>query len=166
MQADTRADVKPPQPPGMHSDSQLTATRLAWFGLAPFVLSAAVGAIGWYQEQLLAAFVVYSAVILSFLGGIHWGLAMRDGISNPQGRLVICMVPSLVAWVAVAFLPSLATLAVLGLFYMMWLRYDLSAVKDDWYGKMRKPITFVVMGTHFIWFITLASERVLAVQGA
>ena len=147
----------------MQEHAQQTSIRLAWAGLAPFILTAALGVIGLYQAIALQAFLVYSAVILSFLGGIHWGLAMRDGIDKIQGRLVICMAPPLVAWIAVAFLPTLLTLVVLAFFYIIWLRYDIKAVSDDWYVKMRRPITFVVVGTHFLWFIAIASERVLTV---
>lgn len=147
----------------MNEQAQQTAIRLAWAGLAPFIISAALGIIGFYQGIALQSFLVYSAVILSFLGGTHWGLAMRDGIDKVQGRLIICMAPSLIAWIAVAFLPTLVALVVLALFYMVWLRYDVKAVTDDWYVKMRRPITFVVVGTHFLWFIAIASERVLAV---
>ena len=143
----------------MNDTTQQTATRLTWAGVIPFIVTAAMGAIGVYADAALQAFMVYSAVILSFLGGIHWGLAVRDGISNVQGRLVIGMVPSLVAWVALAFLPALITLVVLAFFYIIWLRYDVQAVTDDWYVKLRKPVTFVVAGTHFLWFISVASER-------
>lgn len=143
----------------MNDSAQQTAIRLTWAGVVPFIVSAAMGAIGVYAEFALQAFMVYSAVILSFLGGIHWGLAMRDGISKVQGRLVICMVPSLVAWVALSFLPALIALVVLAFFFIIWLRYDTQAVTDDWYVKLRKPLTFVVAGTHFLWFISLASQR-------
>lgn len=166
-----------------NSALQQTAIRLAWAGLAPFILLAAFGLIGFtgeqglYQTLALHGFLIYSAVILSFLGGIHWGLIMANTMNNPQGRLVICMAPSLIAWVTVSLAPALIALAVLGLFYMLWLRYDVNAVSQqtqnrqkqsphaqpaiqgDWYAKMRRPITFVVTGTHFLWFIALASER-------
>lgn len=147
----------------MNEQAQQTAIRLAWAGLAPFILSAALGVIGFYQAIALQSFLVYSAVILSFLGGTHWGLAMRDGFDKPQGRLIICMAPSLIAWLAVAFTPTLVALVILAMFHMIWMRYDIQAVTDDWYVKMRRPITFVVVGTHFLWFIAIASERVLAV---
>lgn len=143
------------------SQTQQTSVRLAWAGVIPFIVSAAMGIIGIYQAPALHAFLIYSAVILSFLGGIHWGLIMRGNLDRPQGRLLICIAPPLTAWIAVAFLPPLLTLAILGLFYMLWLKYDTIAVQDDWYIKMRKPITFIVTGSHFLWFIALASERAL-----
>ncbi|RUO30313.1 DUF3429 domain-containing protein [Aliidiomarina soli] len=146
----------------MNDVTQQTAIRLAWTGLAPFILLAALGVVGIYQGLALQAFLAYSAVILSFLGGIHWGLIMAGEMEKPQGRLLICMLPSLVGWLAVAFAPALVALVVLGLFYILWLRYDVEAVTQDWYQKMRRPITFVVTGTHFLWFIAIASERAVS----
>ncbi|MGX5913480.1 DUF3429 domain-containing protein [Aliidiomarina sp. Khilg15.8] len=148
----------------MQEATQQSAIRLAWGGVAPFIISAALGVIGLWQDIALQAFLVYSAVILSFLGGIHWGLAMGERLSQPQGRLVICMIPPLLAWCSVAFFTPLIALVVLALFYLLWLKYDLNSVDDDWYQKMRRPITFVVAGCHFLWFIALASERVLSVN--
>ena len=77
------------------------ATRLGLAGLLPFVAGAALV---WvvrpeanpFVAQALAA---YAALILSFLGGIHWGLAMRAP-APPPALLAWGVVPSLVAWPA------------------------------------------------------------------
>ena len=51
------------------------------------------------------ALSAYAAVIVSFLGGIHWGLALR--LPQPPGLLLAWgVVPSLVAWLAVMMPPS------------------------------------------------------------
>jgi hypothetical protein len=54
--------------------------------------------------------IVYAAVILSFLGGMYWGmasaiLAADPGAAAPYGILACSVVPALIGWVAV-FLPS------------------------------------------------------------
>ncbi len=46
------------------------------------------------------ALLSYGAVIVSFLGGIHWGLAMRAS-PVPVARLVWGVLPSLLGWLAV-----------------------------------------------------------------
>lgn len=78
------------------------ALRLGYAGLLPFVLGALMI---WlvhaealpYAAQALSA---YAALVVSFLGGIHWGLAMRQ--PEPVPRLLLWGVtPSLGAWVAV-----------------------------------------------------------------
>lgn len=136
----------------------LTATRLTWAGLIPFIGTAILGAIGLWQYPLLNVFLIYSAVILSFLGGVHWGLVMAGKLERPQGSLILCMLPSLVAWAVYAFLPTLWALGILGLVYLFWLNYDLARIRDTWYQNLRRPVTFVVVGAHFLWFITIATE--------
>ena len=43
------------------------------------------------------ALLTYAAVIVSFLGGIHWGLAMRQQRA-PRGWLTWGVLPGLLAW--------------------------------------------------------------------
>ncbi|WP_341905699.1 DUF3429 domain-containing protein [Polaromonas sp. YR568] len=78
------------------------ARWLGYAGLLPFVGAAAgawllqaPGLQAWAGVALLA----YGALIATFLGGIHWGLAMR-GADPVTTRLLWGVVPSLVAWVA------------------------------------------------------------------
>ena len=47
------------------------------------------------------ALLAYGAVIASFLGAIHWGLAMREASAPPALSWVWGVVPSLLGWVAV-----------------------------------------------------------------
>jgi hypothetical protein len=92
-----------------------TARALGYAGLLPFVGGAVLvwlvqGEAHVYAAMALAA---YAALIVSFLGGIHWGLAMRQP-EPPTGTLVWGVVPSLVAWPAVV-MPAYAGLVLLGL---------------------------------------------------
>ena len=80
-----------------------SARRLGHAGLLPFVLGAALvwASRGAVQAQATAALAAYGAVIVSFLGGIHWGLALRQA---PPRRALLAwgVVPSLLAWGALA----------------------------------------------------------------
>ena len=97
------------------SSPDATALRLGYAGLVPFVLGAVLV---WLVRADVHAYVAlalsaYAAVILSFLGGIHWGLAMR--LDAPPPRVLWWgVVPSLVAWPA-AVMPPDAGLVVQGL---------------------------------------------------
>jgi hypothetical protein len=77
-----------------------TASRLGHAGLIPFVLGAAAAVLlpTGMRPAAAAALSAYAAVIVSFLGGIHWGIGFRDG--NPR----------LFLW---GVLPSLAAAAAL-----------------------------------------------------
>ena len=89
------------------------ATRvLGCSGLVPFVVGAAVVSLGppVWQDAALRALIAYGAVIVSFLGGIHWG--SPTGAAH-DGARVWGVVPSLLAW-PMLLLPS-ARFALIGL---------------------------------------------------
>jgi hypothetical protein len=77
------------------------ASRLGYAGLIPFVILSA--ATWWapdgYRTHAALALLGYGASIASFLGAIHWGLAMREPASA-SGPYWWGGFPSLVAWVA------------------------------------------------------------------
>ena len=78
------------------------AQWLGYGGLLPFVGLA--GAALWLgpleSTRITAALLAYGASILSFMGAIHWGLAMGGGAAPDSKLLLWGVVPSLVAWVA------------------------------------------------------------------
>lgn len=95
--------------------------RLAWLlglgGLIPFVAAAGFVLAGppMWQPFALKALTAYGAVILAFLGAVHWGFALPlAGAPLPgmAARLVLGVVPALVAWVAL-LLPPIVGLALL-----------------------------------------------------
>jgi Protein of unknown function (DUF3429) len=102
----------PSFPPESPAAPPLKARRLAYVGLLPFVLGALLV---WlvradalpYAEAALSA---YAALTLSFLGGIHWGIALRGAGPTRFGWGVV---PALVAWPA-ALMPAYAGLVVHG----------------------------------------------------
>ncbi len=101
-----------------------TARWLGHAGLLPFVVGAALvwlvqGEARVYAAMALAA---YAALIVSFLGGIHWGLAMRQP-EAPPATLAWGVVPSLVAWPAV-IMPAYAGLVLLGLMLLVCYAVD------------------------------------------
>ena len=80
------------------------ARPLGYGGLVPFVACALVMlAVPDAATRHLAgrALLGYGAVILSFLGGVHWGLVLRGAAPQRAGGLMAAgVVPSLVGWVA------------------------------------------------------------------
>jgi hypothetical protein len=93
----------------------VTAKLLGRAGLLPFVTGAVLcwwGPPAWHAQAGLAL-AAYAAVIVSFLGGIHWGLAMRQ-TPAPSPVLLGCgVLPSLLAWPAL-MMPVATGLTVLG----------------------------------------------------
>jgi len=92
------------------------ARWLGFAGLAPFfgALALSIGGPPLLEGFALAALGTYGAVILSFLGAVHWGLGLADPARRALGwRLGLGVVPALLAWVALLLEagPSLALLA-------------------------------------------------------
>ena len=71
-------------------------------GLAPFIglaLAVALGAPRIGGVDAASALLGYGSVILSFLGGAHWGLALRHPAKDTRSRLYLAaMAPPLWAW--------------------------------------------------------------------
>lgn len=135
-----------------------------WLGLAgllPFLASLAAAWIAPIAWQIIAvrAFLAYGAVILSFLGGIQWGVAMcREGsdASAFKIRMLLAMVPSLVAWSALLLHPFTAAW-VLALGFVLVRLHEVSrngrSSLPVWYHALRRPLTLVVLACHglLIW---------------
>jgi len=129
------------------------AIWLGGLGALPFVVMAAAHILSAGEIASLTGFALaaYGAVILSFLGGIQWGLAVAPGrpdapIAVP---LILSVVPSLTGWGAL-LLPDPANLLVLALTFLAVLALDLRAVRTGlapgWYPRLRVPLSLVVAG--------------------
>jgi hypothetical protein len=144
-----------PEEKGAHIKVPSAALWLGAFGTVPFV-SLAVASMFLDEENLVRAtfaLITYGGVILSFLGGIQWGLA----IANTDGgtfadasyrRLGFSVVPSLIAWTAL-FFETGTGLLVMALAFGGMLVFDIwSTLIDEaplWYPKLRLPLTVTVV---------------------
>lgn len=130
-----------------------------WLGAAgvlPFAFLAGGGLFveGSLRVGVLFALGAYGAVILSFLGGIHWGMAIVDLAAGHQQasyrRLTIGVLPSLLAWCAL-LLPSGATLPVLAAGFALMLAVDWRMTNEAeapaWYPQLRWPLTVAVVAS-------------------
>lgn len=112
-------------PQNMHAPSapNKLATRLGYAGLIPFVLLAFLLLIVLpdLRPWLTIALTSYAALIATFLGGIHWGIAGSKADDPTSARrsfhLIWGITPSLMAWLALimpayAGLPLIAALLV------------------------------------------------------
>ncbi|MDP4002353.1 DUF3429 domain-containing protein [Methylobacterium sp. NEAU K] len=122
----------------------ISALVLGVAGLVPFLGFAALAvsgsdgglsSIGLSPRTILSA---YGAVIASFLGGIRWGAAAARNTGN--GDYVVAIVPSLVAWAAMAA-PAPWDLRILGALVLAWglIDQDLSrrGLVPLWLGRLR-----------------------------
>jgi hypothetical protein len=115
-----------------------------WLGLIPFLVPPFLGwalpAASGLAEGILVA---YGALILSFLGGARWGLAVRR---TPPDALTIslAMLPTLVALVLVAT-PSLhegwRLIGLASALALHWLWDIRSRDLPSWYPRLRTTLT-------------------------
>lgn len=130
------------------------AIRLTWAGLLPF-LGALVGWVvgGQLGDErgvglAVKAFLVYSAVILSFLGGLRWGRVMGAGGAGPG--YVLAVLPSLWAFPAL-FLPPAYALGALAAGFGLALWFDTQAETlpaTPGFRTLRRRITTAVLVAH------------------
>ena len=81
------------------------AILIGFAGLIPFIAGSLAALTftdsGWAQKSLLAL-SAYSAVILAFLGGVHWGLGLNptetQSPATLRARFGLGVVPSLIGW--------------------------------------------------------------------
>ncbi len=131
-----------------------SAAWLGGLGAVPFVgLAGATAFLAGAPRTLAAqALLAYGATILSFLGGVHWGLAIRSQGGPDNGalraRLTFSVLPSLAGWAALlvgqkAGLLILAT----AIAAMLWVDIRASRIgrAPAWYAKLRVPLTCVVV---------------------
>jgi len=146
-----------------HSPANETSTRTpaiaAWLGglgLIPFVSMT----LFWIMDGPYLPFdpglalLVYGAIILSFLGGIHWGIALKPGPSVHDDHavfsrsLVIGVVPSIVGWVALSC-PMRIAIALLCVGFLAQLWVDLRTVSSgrlpEWFARLRIALTTIVV---------------------
>ncbi len=126
------------------NDIPPAARALGFAGLAPFFAAAAASFLPEpsFHDFGPRALIAYGAVILSFLGGVRWGLTIgvRDGV-NLLRPLAISVAPSLAAWIAL-LLPIKVGLLVLAAGLAALLAADLRLrAAPAWYRALRVPLS-------------------------
>ena len=124
------------------------ALLLAYAGLIPFVvLPFLVVTDRLALFEGMQYFNQYSAVILSFFGGLHWLEALRD--RNQVLRMYLAMLPSIVAWLSLVFLPIETTIIFLMVAYGAVLMFDFKYFQNiPGYMQLRLRLTSIVLGCH------------------
>ena len=142
-------------PGGGPDPSTVQARRWAWWlglgGLAPFVAHAAIVWSGpaALREWALHSQVLYAAAILTFVGALHWGLALAAPALSPASRrfgLIWSVLPSLWCWIAAQW-PARTALLLIALGLLVALVVDLATYRKlplpAWFTGMRLLLTLV-----------------------
>ncbi len=117
------------------------ALQAGYAGLAPFALGLGLLALG-FNDSGLALLAAYGAVILAFVGAIHWGRALAAR-TEPGPVYVASVVPALVAWVAL-LLPAVFGIVVLAVGLIGWRVFETRAwpaLFPRWFARLRNHLT-------------------------
>ena len=119
-------------------------------GLAPFIGLAAMIGLGpdvWYGYSLMAL-SYYGAVILTFVGALHWGYALKRTALEGEAWLQygFSVAPALVAWLSLLF-PVWTALRLQAVALLICYAFDRSAARNDpvpqWYMRLRAVLELV-----------------------
>jgi predicted neutral ceramidase superfamily lipid hydrolase len=139
----------------MSANEQALRTRahwLTWLGLLPFLAGALLIIAGQNEGMVIEGLRNYGAIILTFVGAIHWGRALQI----KQSRLATLSIwPSIYAWLCL-FLPVEQGLLVLALGFLLVLIIDLYQYRSTvWFQQLRIQISLSVAGLLFFsWSFT------------
>jgi len=126
------------------------ALILGFAGLVPFLACAAGAWASGVGDSLIlvTAQIGYGAIVLGFLGAVHWGLAIAQAAADNWRRLLPAVLPALAGWIAF-MLPAPLGLALLALGFAGIHFADRAAVTANrapaWYAALRRPLTLLVL---------------------
>ena len=148
-----------PSPNASHDSPPLGALMLGGAGALPFVVLAiaawtVAGSIG---PVAIDGILTYGAVILSFIGGAHWGFASvrveDDRVPKARWLLLASVLPSLVGWGALLFSPPWSAL-VLGCAFIAVVPLDswarARALAPPWWMRLRLPLSAIAAMSLFV----------------
>lgn len=138
-----------------HAHPHALPRSVAWLGyggLLPFVMLTAASPLdpahaALWQHALLA----YGAIILSFVGALHWGLAMSlpdPGAQRSPAWFAWSVVPALIAWLALLLTPAPAAALLAGGFLAHLLqdrRLARQSSLPGWYLPLRLRLSSVAV---------------------
>jgi hypothetical protein len=131
-------------------DTPVAARWLGLMGLIPFGATIVAGLIPVLPLHSVAprALLAYGAVMLSFLGGVRWGLAIaKTGHADLFSPLLIGVSPSILGWIALLVSGSTGLLP-LALGFAALMVADLRLpLAPAWYGALRLPLSVGAIGT-------------------
>ncbi len=126
----------------------MPAQVLGFGGLVPFAGLSLAATLHLAQSLLwLRAEIAYAAVILSFVGALHWAFAMLLQPLLPRERWWMMgwsVIPALVAWVALLLPAAAALVLLIGLFALHFRIDMLLAMRHGlprWYLQLRLTLT-------------------------
>lgn len=138
--------------------SQTTITNYMYLGILPFFICAlGPWVFADHEARLTTVFLFYSSIILVFLAGVIWSIALFSDMPHPSRHIHASIIFSLWPFAAFFLTPLLASgLLLLGfLLLLFWEKCFINTIYPSWYQKLRHQITFIVVACHMLVIFNL-----------
>lgn len=127
-----------------------TAQLLTYAGTLPLVIAAVELVFGRLpSSDVFWVVSTYSAIIISFLAGIHWACYLFFAQRCPRNLLFTSNIVALLAWLSLLVhqQPWQLLLQILCFFYLLTLDYKLekAALLPKWFYTLRRNATVIVV---------------------
>lgn len=136
------------------------ANIIGYCGLIPFV-----GLSVWYAMTkdvqqagfVLSALLAYAAIILSFVGAIHWGRSLHEPHMVKSNLLqLISIIPTLLGWAALLVPAKVGLMILIVSFFLIYLFDRIQYKQLYWMQKIRFNLS---MGVIFTLLISLLAAQ-------
>lgn len=133
---------------------------IGYCGLIPFV-----GLSLWYAmtksapqaDFVLSALLAYGAIILSFVGAIHWGRSLHEPHMVKSNLLqLVSIIPTLLGWVALLVPPKAGLMILIVSFLLIYLFDRIQYRELYWMHRIRFNLS---MGVIFTLLISLLASQ-------
>jgi len=128
------------------------AVWLGYLGLLPFFAGTTLLLTTNHDSLALTGIQNYAAIILTFVGAMHWGRALER--RDPR-LITLSVAPSLLAWCSLFMTPAYGLPVLISGFLLLFL-FDLRQYRDIvWFQQLRLHLTFAVCGLLVIsWMVS------------
>ena len=129
---------------------------LTFLGIIPFLFLLMLSF--YYSERIdyiSSLFHAYSAVIISFIAGTHWGICLQSKDGNNSVLLESNLI-TLIAWFSLFYLVQITELIMIGcLLYLLKVEFRLqkNGLIDEMYFNQRVLATFAVILIQITYYI-------------
>lgn len=157
-------NVTPTEAP-MEAPTPAMAQYLGYAGTLPFTLGALGSSLTSAHEGIVKTTHVYGERILSFLGGVHWGVAMlsRGGASTLLRDNAVSVTPSLVGWICVLIGPAHGLPILAGSFSALFgyerFRFAPPSAPPAWFRHLRAPLSLAAVGSMSVTWLAVRRAR-------
>lgn len=156
-ESDGTAGNEVPQP------DRALATRLGFAGLVPLgvltIWLAGIPVEHVWRDMTIRLLIAYSAIVLAFLGGARWGIALGGNYPQTGRDIALAVLPALLGW-AVLFIPANYAFVLLAVAFAAQGAWDTlsgqTGAVPSWFARLRMQLTAIAVIAMIVAFAATA----------